>query len=145
MNGPFTSIDRSYVGLPPWVEPPKDARMVDSTDQVTATPGVEAVVLSFKVESGKTLHIHGVGTGCKDAMGVMLGQWSLKNGDYEIEGYHYLPCALGSLDQPKRVSVTLRGPATLNIVVLNNAYVTTYTYVATIWGWIYQPDDREVQ
>lgn len=120
--------------------------MVDQTDSATVAPGSGDVdVNTFDVPAGLTLVIVGLGTGCRDGMGSMLGTWSLKNGSQVIEGYHHLPFVVGSIDQPSRVQAILRGPATFKVAVRNEASISVYTYAARIMGWLYQADEREAQ
>ena len=146
MIGPFTSRDGTYVGLPPWVEPPKDAHMFERTQSRFVLPSDgETSVLSFDVPAGVALHVHAIGMGARDGMGTMLGVWSLKKGGKEVEGYHYLPCSIGSLDAPARVQAEIPGGTTFEIVVVNNANVSGYTYVARAFGWLYRPAPGEVQ
>lgn len=140
---PLTSIDRTYVGLPPWRHPPKDARMVEQTGSVVVVAGGAGEVIVFEVPGNLHLVIHQVGFSSRDGMGTMLGTWSVKASGEPIEGYHHIPAAIGTIDAPAQVQIIVPGRKTFAIEVQNNAYVNAYTFVARIAGWLYRPNPSE--
>lgn len=128
--------------LPPWLFAPESARAVDLTTEspVQVAAASSATVLSIDVPEKLVLAVRQAGFSAMSPTAMPFAQWSFKVGADYLEGYHFLPAAIGGIDAPADVHMILEGGRTLEVVVTNTAPGTAWRYVARVVGWMYDPN-----